>query len=105
MHLTDYITTDSRLSVMMFNKVLTYVYNCTYGIRCHKREDIEQINHDNNSWEIGEYVNRNLINSCEGNYYDSDTPKPENKLYNFIYEYWTWPFVNPGCECCSAVRG
>lgn len=28
---------------MMFNKVLTYVYNCTYGIRCHKREDIEQI--------------------------------------------------------------
>ena len=27
----------------MFNKVLTYVYNCTYGIRCHKREDIERI--------------------------------------------------------------
>ena len=42
---------------------------------------------------------------CHGYYYDTDEPKPENKLYNIIYKYWTWPFVNPGCECCSAVRG
>ena len=27
----------------MNDKVLTYVYNCWYGVRCHKREDIERI--------------------------------------------------------------
>ena len=27
----------------MQDKVLTYVYNCWYGVRCHKREDIERI--------------------------------------------------------------
>ena len=42
---------------------------------------------------------------CHGEYYGTDIPKPENKVYNIIYKYWTWPFVNPGCECCSAVRG
>lgn len=41
---------------------------------------------------------------CHGFNYDG-TEKPENKLYNFVYKYWTWPFENPGCECCSAVRG
>ena len=27
----------------MYKKTLTYVYNCTYGIRCYKREDIERV--------------------------------------------------------------
>ena len=27
----------------MYNKVLTYVYNCWYGVHCHKKEDIEKI--------------------------------------------------------------
>ena len=51
------------------------------------------------------------INFCEGVFYDeydqdgNPVPKPENKIYNTVYKYWTWPFVNPGCECCSAVRG
>lgn len=45
------------------------------------------------------------INWCEGYYYGTEIPKPDNKLYNIIYKYWTWPFVNPGCECCSATRG
>ena len=27
----------------MKNKVMMYVYNCWYGVRCHKREDIEKI--------------------------------------------------------------
>ena len=27
----------------MYDKVLTYVYNCWYGVRCHKKTDIERI--------------------------------------------------------------
>lgn len=47
----------------------------------------------------------NHINWCHGYYYGTDIEKPENKLYSFVYKYWTFPFENPGCECCSAVRG
>lgn len=47
----------------------------------------------------------NNINWCHGYYYDTEVEKPENKLYNFFYKYWTWPFENPGCICCCTVRG
>lgn len=51
------------------------------------------------------------VNFCHGYKYDefdqenNPIPKPENKIYNLVYEYWTWPFVNPHCICCAAVRG
>lgn len=47
----------------------------------------------------------NTINWCEGYYYGTEMPKPDNKLYNVLYEYWLWPFVNEGCACCMTTRG
>lgn len=47
----------------------------------------------------------NNINWCEGWYYDSDTPKPPNKLYDFLFTYWLFPFKNNACLCCNTTRG
>lgn len=48
---------------------------------------------------------RNNINWCDGYYYDSLEPKPDNKLYNFFYKYWLFPFEQNDCICCNTVRG
>lgn len=54
------------------------------------------------------------LNWCEGYYYDEFTekdgelvpvPKPENKVYNWFYEHWLWPWKQTGCVCCNTVRG
>ena len=45
------------------------------------------------------------INWCHGYYYDSEIEKPENKLYNFFYKYWLFPFIQTDCLCCNTVRG
>lgn len=45
------------------------------------------------------------INWCHGYYYGTETPKPDNKLYNFFYTYWLFPFVQNECLCCNTVRG
>lgn len=47
----------------------------------------------------------NHINWCEGYYYDTDEPKPDNKLYNWLYAHWLWPFKQNDCICCNTVRG
>lgn len=53
----------------------------------------------------------NYINFCHGVYYDAydaeGTPieKPENKIYNFFYKYWLFPFKQTDCICCNTVRG
>ncbi|MBD5585316.1 MAG: hypothetical protein HDQ88_09560 [Clostridia bacterium] len=53
------------------------------------------------------------INICHGQFYDRVNPenpeflldKPENKIYNFFYEYWLFPFKQNNCICCNTVRG
>lgn len=51
------------------------------------------------------------INFCHGykfGEYDAlgnPVEKPENKVYNFFYKYWLWPFVQTDCVCCNTVRG
>lgn len=51
------------------------------------------------------------INWCEGEYYgesdESGNPiaKPENKIYNWFYEHWLWPWEQNDCVCCNTVRG
>lgn len=47
----------------------------------------------------------NNINWCEGYYYGSDKPKPNNKVYDFFYTYWLFPFKQNDCICCNTVRG
>ena len=47
----------------------------------------------------------NNVNWCEGYYYGTETPKPDNRVYNFFYKYWLFPFENTGCVCCNTVRG
>lgn len=47
----------------------------------------------------------NNINWCEGYYYGTDVTKPDNKVYNFFYTYWLFPFVQNGCMCCNTTRG
>lgn len=47
----------------------------------------------------------NNINWCHGYYYESDVPKPDNKLYNLCYKYWLFPFKQCDCLCCNTVRG
>lgn len=48
---------------------------------------------------------RDHINFCEGVYYDTNIAKPDNKLYDFLYKYWLFPFEQNGCVCCNTVRG
>lgn len=53
------------------------------------------------------------LNFCMGYYYSQKNPenpefpldKPENKLYNWFYEYWLFPFKQNNCICCNTVRG
>lgn len=47
----------------------------------------------------------NHINFCHGYYYDTSDEKPQNKIYNFLYKYWLWPFEQTDCLCCNTVRG
>lgn len=51
------------------------------------------------------------VNFCHGVRYDefdsdgNPIEKPDNKVYNFFYQYWLWPFQQTGCICCNTVRG
>lgn len=51
------------------------------------------------------------VNFCHGVKYEeyddsgNPVPKPDNKLYEFFYTYWLWPFKQTGCACCNTVRG
>lgn len=53
------------------------------------------------------------INWCSGVVYGELNPenpefpldKPENKVYNWFYEYWLFPFKQNNCICCNTVRG
>lgn len=47
----------------------------------------------------------NWFNFCEGNFYDTENPKPENPVFNFFYNYWLFPFKQNDCLCCNTVRG
>lgn len=47
----------------------------------------------------------NHFNFCEGYYYGTELEKPENKLYNWLYEHWLFPFKQTHCVCCNSVRG
>lgn len=53
----------------------------------------------------------NNINWCDGYKYDeydeagNPVEKSENKIYNFFYTYWLWPYIQTGCACCNTVRG
>lgn len=53
----------------------------------------------------------NNVNFCHGTMFDAYHPdgtpveKSENKLYNFFYKYWLWPFAQTDCICCNTVRG
>lgn len=45
------------------------------------------------------------INFCEGAYYGNGFDKPQNRLYDFLYEHWLFPFRQNDCICCNTVRG
>lgn len=51
------------------------------------------------------------VNFCHGFYFDeydalgNPVEKPDNKVYNFFYKYWLWPFMQTDCICCNTVRG
>lgn len=51
------------------------------------------------------------INWCHGAYYNeydeqgNPVDKPDNKIYNFFYKYWLWPYIQTDCICCNTVRG
>lgn len=53
----------------------------------------------------------NNVNWCHGYYYnqfDSEgnpVAKPENKVYEFFYRHWLWPWKQNECLCCNTVRG
>ncbi len=43
------------------------------------------------------------VNFCEN--FSSGEPKPLNPVLAFFVQHWFWPFENPHCDCCAAVRG
>lgn len=51
------------------------------------------------------------VNFCHGYKYDeydeegNPVEKQENKVYNFFYKYWLWPYYQTDCICCNTVRG
>ena len=45
------------------------------------------------------------VNWCEGYYYGTEIEKPENKIYNFFYKYWLFPWKQTDCLCCNTTRG
>lgn len=47
----------------------------------------------------------NNVNFCHGWLYDSDIEKPANKVYDFFYKMWLFPFKQNDCICCNTVRG
>lgn len=47
----------------------------------------------------------NKINFCENYFYGTDIPKPPNKIYDWFYEHWLWPYEQTDCVCCNTVRG
>jgi len=44
------------------------------------------------------------VNFCHGEFHDG-TEKPANKLYDWLYYHWLWPFKQTDCVCCNTVRG
>lgn len=66
-----------------------------------------------NTWKykLYKWFNNN-VNWCSGVLYGSrsENPeilldKPDNKLYDWFYTYWLFPFKQNDCICCNAVRG
>lgn len=47
----------------------------------------------------------NNVNWCEGYYYGTSIPKPENRVYEWFYRHWLWPWAQNDCLCCNTVRG
>lgn len=44
------------------------------------------------------------INWCEAKYSDG-RDKPENRVLNWFYEHWLWPWDQNDCLCCNTTRG
>lgn len=55
-------------------------------------------------YKLAEFFVNNL-NWCEGMLYGTDIEKPENKVYNWFYKVWLFPFKQNDCLCCNTVRG
>lgn len=56
----------------------------------------------------------NHINFCMGYWYSPEknseneeifVDKPDNRVYDWFYTYWLFPFKQTGCACCNTVRG
>lgn len=52
----------------------------------------------------------NNINWCEGTIINLKNPeivldKSPNRVYDWFYNHWLWPFQQTGCACCNTVRG
>lgn len=56
------------------------------------------------SYKLVEWFSNN-INWCEGNWYGTDVAKPDNKVWDFLYTYWLFPFKQNECLCCNTTRG
>ena len=54
------------------------------------------------AWLLAKFIDK--VNFCHGEYSDG-TAKPENKVYDWLYYHWLWPFKQTDCVCCNAVRG
>lgn len=44
------------------------------------------------------------VNFCLGVTYEG-IDKPDNRVYDWFYTYWLFPFKQTGCACCNTVRG
>lgn len=54
------------------------------------------------AWLLKQFINQ--VNFCHGEFYDG-VEKPVNKLYDWLYEHWLYPFKQTDCVCCNTVRG
>lgn len=44
------------------------------------------------------------INFCHGEFHNG-VDKPVNKVYDWCYEHWLYPFKQTDCLCCNTIRG
>lgn len=57
----------------------------------------------------------NYINWCNGYVWkvidmkavETNAPKPDNKLWSWIWNHWLWPWSmdEVECQCCRMIRG
>lgn len=66
--------------------------------------DVPKFREGSFAWRCARFFVNN-INWCEGYYYETSDSKPENKIYNFFYNNWLFPFKQNGCICCNTTRG